>query len=251
MKYLLVTLLLLTGCQLFDECQPGDAQACKCGINSYVNHCTMDNFYYDCNCYQNDGSPITTEQAQEQEDMGGTMSGGNQEDLNSWFTENTAIRTCDTGEIAIPNTNTCLRICPVGMDWVNDECQGHPWFHSYEKILEKCESYRPDYRLMNMDEVVELLDTCYPMTFSKETMNYCSSYLSSPIRNALQLPNDMLFNTWIGEPVVCNDAYGATGAYCSWEAMFYLKSDLSTEFNLLRSSNSAGSAMASGLCVRE
>jgi len=250
--FTMLAIISLTGCNLLDECQPGDIEQCKCGINSYVNYCTMDGFYYDCECYQNNGTPITKEQAKKKEQDGGTMTGGDQESVNFWFPDNLPIRTCDSGEIAIPGFNQCWRVCPAGVNWVNGKCQGYAYYSWYEDVLARCQSYRPDYRIVKMEELVQVLNECYPITFSKNTVNYCSPYLKSAIRNVLQLRNGTNFNTWIGKLEECKDSYGFQGDNCAWVANFNtLNKNIPSSFNFLRAKKQVGNALAGGVCVRE
>lgn len=250
MKYLLVMLFLLTGCGILDECKPGDSEACLCGSASYINYCTMDGYYMDCECYQNNGQPITQTQADYYESQTGTATGGDQNALNELYVD-APEGNCEDGEVGIPGTTSCLRICPVGMDWVGDECIGVPYFQTYQFVKDECQKYHPDYRLINMDEMAYLLKECYPSTFSYASTNYCSPYLESPFRYAMKMYTDSpSFSTWVGELVVCDDAYGTIGENCSWSTNLYTKNYLSTEFNFLRANAQYGSAASGGICVR-
>jgi hypothetical protein len=212
----------------------------------------MNGSYNDCECYRNNGDPLTNKEIAEKEQEGGTMTGGNQEDVEDWFPEGAVTRECDEGEIAIPNTSQCWRICPVGANWVNGKCEGYPSYSWYEEIEKTCKSYRPDYRLAKLEEIAWVLTECYPNTFSKVSVNYCSPYLKSVLRNILQLTNGYNFSTWVGELQECKDIYGFQGKNCAWIANFNtLNKDIPSTFNFLRTNKQVGSALSSGICVRE
>lgn len=245
MKYLLLITILLTGCNFIDECEPGESEACSCGMNSYMNYCTMDGEFLECNCYYNGGTGYETTVSTE----GGTMTGGDQESLNEVFPTSPQSN-CNNDEVGIPGTTICWRICPAGMDMVNDTCIGYPMYQTYQHIADKCKGYHQNYRLPTMKEINYLIDECYPQTFSVQTTNFCSPYLTSPIRYTMQLPNVATFSTWVDEMVECDDAYGQIDNNCAWDATFYLITQLNTEFNLFRASAQYGSAMSSGICIR-
>ena len=241
----LLAVILLSSCEILDECQPGESQACNCGQNSYVTYCTMDGYFQECNCYINRGNnyEVTVDT------MSGTMTGGNQEAINDLYDE-LPQSICNEDEIAIPGKRTCIRICPVGMTMVDGQCTGYPIYQTYNVILNECRKYNADYRIISMDEMSHLLSECYTNTFSVYEHNFCSPYLVSPIRYAMQLPNVSTFSTWIDQMIICDDAYGQIEKNCAWDAKFYLTTRIDTELNLFRASAQYGSAMSSGICVR-
>lgn len=246
MKYLIFLLVVLSGCGLLNECEPGDLEPCDCGTNSYQNMCTMDGYFEECNCYVNhepQEPPCSIEQNM------GTMTGGDQTSLNTVM--NLPAPICNNDEVGIPGTTICWRICPAGMDWVGDTCIGWPIYDSYQVVEDKCKSYDIRYEIADMDATTKLLNECYPAQFSYYTTNYCSSYLEGTIRYVMKIPNSMTyFDTWIGPLVECDDPYGNIGNNCAWFARLYTRINLSTEFDLLRSSGTFATALASGMCMR-
>lgn len=137
------------------------------------------------------------------------------------------------------------------MDWVGETCIGLPYYESFNFIENTCKTYDIRYQVADMDTVVRLLDECYPVLFSKQTTNYCSPYLEGAIRYAMKIPEMTSFDTWIGPAVECEDSYGNTGPNCAWFGRFYTRIVLPTEFNLLKSSGTYASALASGICMRK
>jgi len=243
MKTVLFTLpvILLLGC--FPKCEPGDSEPCHWGVQSYTNLCTVQGHYLDCDCYNGYPSGGGTNNT-------GSMTGGDQEALNNEF-HGLPDPQCQDGEVGIPGTTLCWRICPVGMDWDGEHCTGYPYLQTYQHVENRCREYNPNYRFPSLDETVRLLDLCFPINFSIQNTNYCSPYLTGAIRFVMQVPNEMYFTTWVGRLVDCDDGYGQIGPYCSWFARFHPTIQLDTEFNLLRASPQFGSAMASGMCVRQ
>jgi hypothetical protein len=214
-------LLLLLGCDT--ECWPGESEGCDCGIRSYINYCTNEGFFPECDCYDNGGpeGPYIDQN----------------KDITFWFdgcNENT--NSCRDGEMQIPCTNKCWRICPVGMTWTGSSCAGHPYISLYNQADSQCKLLHHKYRFPKLEEVAELLRFCYTDTFNYKTVNYCSQFQDSVMRFIIAPPYQTHFTAWLH----------TTDPQAAWISRFYITVPLDTEFDWMETGHTA----AGGICIR-
>jgi hypothetical protein len=251
-RTIVISILAFMAYGCFPECEVGDTQACNCPTGGYINYCTPEGEFPDCQCYDNNGNPLGPGSPGWPPTGDNYTPGDTHDELLSYFPwcESTYIDDCSTGEIKIPCTDICWRRCPVGMEWYNGGCHGYPYFGSYQDVLNSCKQIDQRYRLPSLDEVAYLLDQCYTGTFGYYTTNYCSPYQDSAMRFVMDPPWEMFFSSWVGDLEWCIDQYGYTTQSCAWFSRMYINTILPTEFDWLYANGYAASALSSGMCIR-
>lgn len=241
MRKLIFAAIFIAACE---NCSVGDTMDCVCDNGTYINYCTPDGYYPQCNCYDNGGNgnnPVDT-------------------DYNSDSTvidyypgcEETYQDNCAANEILIPCTNLCWAKCLTGMTWNNGQCIGSRFIGSYSQVLAECHKTDTRYRIPELEEVAYLLNQCYPDTFSYTSTNYCSPFTTGAISTVINpISYEPFFTTWVGELEQCTNQYGVTDYSCAWYTRFYVTSIIDSDFNFLMANGSYGSALAGGMCVRE
>ena len=244
-KYLFICLLLL-GC--YPDCEAGESEACSCGARSYINYCTPDGFYPDCNCYDNGGDGYNPPEGDDSFDSD-YHPGDTSDSLLDYFPEceATYVANCEEDEIKIPCTNLCWRRCPVGMFWQDGHCTGVRLTHFHTVVEDACKQEDQRYRFPTLDEVAYLLSKCYTDTFNYQSTNYCSSYQQSAMRYVMDLPKYVFIDSWVGELDWCEDAYGSITQSCAWYSRLHVTVIADTEFDWFYADRVA----SGGMCVRE
>lgn len=255
MKYITTLVLGVTLLGCIPECEVGDTEACNCLHGGYINYCTPEGYYPECQCYDNGGTGSSGD------NNGGSWPptgndytpGNTEEELLDYFLqcEATYVNDCAEGEIKIPCTTICWRRCLVGMDWYDGGCHGYPDILTHSEIVNHCKQLDQRYRLPSLDEVAYLLNQCYTGTFNPNIANYCSPFQTGAMRFVMDPPWQSFYSSWVGKLDWCEDQYGSATKSCAWFARFYVNIIMDTDFNWLYANGYAGSALAGGMCVRD
>lgn len=278
-KFIISALLIVCACS--DTCVPGAMADCPCSDGTDgMQECQSGGTWGDCNCGGDsdsdaDADSDTDADADADSDTDADTDGDNDADADTdadgdadtdtdtdppdslidFFPEcaHSYVDDCDYGEVKIPCTDLCWRRCPVYLDWIGDGCSSAASFSfdDIEAITQWCKSLNPDYRLPTPEEVVNLLPGCETSNFDGSSFHIlCSEYFDSPLSYVVEWGEYSHLLSWIGELTWCDDQVSGTSLSCAWNLMIYRQPDVPAQFDFLFANGQPGSAVSSGMCVR-